>query len=95
MNYGGLFDISSIEKKIEELEREVNDVNFWNREDSSTIINELNSLKDKTTNLKQLKKEIEDNYEITKILIEDSDLELSKQLEDNISIIEKKLETMK
>ena len=38
MSYGGLFDTENKEKRIDELEKLMNQPNFWNLDNSSEVI---------------------------------------------------------
>lgn len=61
MMYGGLFDI---DKKIERrdiLNSEINDVNFWNREDRDKVISEFNSLNDLVDKIRGVCNKIDTN----------------------------------
>lgn len=42
--YGGLFDLDKKIERRDRLDKEINDVNFWNRGDRDKVISELNSL---------------------------------------------------
>ena len=54
-NYGGLFDQDKKQQKIEELTNMMSEEGFWNREDSSDIIGEINSFKEDINKIKKLK----------------------------------------
>ena len=46
MVYGGHFDLDSKKETISNLEKEVNDVNFWNdKKHSEEVLSKLNNLK--------------------------------------------------
>ena len=52
--YGGLFDL---DKKIERrgiLEKEINDVDFWNRVDKDSVLKEYNSLNSQINGVKSI-----------------------------------------
>lgn len=56
MNYGGHFDIDNKIQKIEELEKEIISVNFWNDiEKANKIIGEKNSLNEVVSKISNLK----------------------------------------
>lgn len=95
MNYGGLFDTDSKEKRIKELEIEISDTNFWGRNDSETIISELNSLKDSLNNIKSIRNNINDNLELSQYLEIEYDEDIKISLENNIADIGRKIEDIK
>lgn len=66
--------------------------NFWNdKNHSEAVVSELNSLKNSLTGVSKCKSEIEASLELIEMLkIEDND-DLKKELENNISKLEKKL----
>lgn len=68
---------------------------FWNREDSSEIISEINSLKEDINKIKKLKEEIENNLEIANMLKDEPDEELHNMLENNVEILKEKIDEAK
>jgi len=68
---------------------------FWNREDSSEIISEINSLKEDINKIKKLKEEIENNLEIANMLKDEPDVELHNMLENNVEVLKEKIEEAK
>lgn len=66
MMYGGLFDL---DKKIERrgiLEKEINDVDFWNRVDKDSVLKEYNSLNSQINGVKSIYNKIDTNELILK-----------------------------
>ena len=64
--YGGLFDL---DKKIERrgiLEKEINDVDFWNRVDKDSVLKEYNSLNSQINGVKSIYNKIDTNELILK-----------------------------
>ena len=71
---GGHFDITSKKKKIEELEKQINDINFWNDRDcAEKVLKDINELKDTVSKVEYLKNEINTNLEILDLLELDDD----------------------
>ena len=66
--------------------------NFWNdKNHSEAVVSELNSLKNSLTGVSKCKSEIEASLELIEMLkIEDNE-DLKKELENNISKLEKNL----
>ena len=69
--------------------------NFWNQDDSSNVIDELNSLKDRVDKRKKLKEEVLDNIEMANLLKSEPEEELFNVLCDNKDTIKNKLENYK
>ena len=66
---GGLFDVVNKEKRIKELEIEMQQEDFWNDIDKSNKINkELSLLKKELSTYNKLSKDIKDNKEIIELL---------------------------
>lgn len=72
----------------------MNDTNFWSSNNSSNVINELNSLKNTLKEVDTLRKEINDNLELANMLKNDDDQELHKSLEASIDKIDKELSSL-
>lgn len=95
MNYGGHFDPEQKRKKIQELEEEINQPNFWNdKKNSEKVINELNNLKNSLEKVNELKQKIDFNYDITLQLKNEEDLELKELVEIEIESIEEDLNNL-
>ncbi|MBP3461439.1 MAG: peptide chain release factor 2 [Bacilli bacterium] len=94
-DYGGLFDSESKEKRLEELEKKVNEPNFWNdKKNSEKIIDELNTIKNNLNNVKNLRTKIKDNIDIIKSLKEENDVEIKELVEQEIDEINIKLKEL-
>ena len=64
MNFGGYFDIDSKEKEIIRLEKETVKEDFWfDRKQAESIIEELNNMKQFTSDIKLLRQKINDNLD--------------------------------
>ena len=69
MIYGGHFDPDVKKDRINELEIEMNNPNFWDdKTHSEEVLNELNYLKSKLVKVEELKNNIESNLEIVDIM---------------------------
>ncbi|MBR6113014.1 MAG: peptide chain release factor 2 [Bacilli bacterium] len=64
MQYGGYFDVDNKEIKIEKLEKETLDTNFWSREGSNDIVRRLGDLKKSVDGIKRIKEELETYKEL-------------------------------
>lgn len=88
MNYGGLFDPDTKNNRIKELEQKTMLPDFWNTEDSASIITELNDLKSSLEEIISLKKKIEDNIALIQLLKNEYDEEIKTILETEIDELE-------
>ncbi len=87
-NFGGYFDPESKEERIKVLENKTIQPDFWsNNNESSKIIQELNSLRNSLNKFKELKEKIKNNLEIISIM----DDEIKSELENDITEIENSL----
>ena len=95
MNYGGYFEPSSKQERINELEQIMSSVNFWdNKRKSEKVISELNQLKKQIEDINNVKNKIENNIELIESLKEEVDMEIITLLEDDINEIEKNIDTL-
>lgn len=95
-NYGGHFEPDKKIKRIEELQKEMNDPNFWNdKKRSEKIISELNELQNSINSLKELKDSIIDNLDMIELLKTEEDLEIRELVINNVDIIENSLKEQK
>lgn len=92
---GGLFDVSFIEKKIQEYNIQMEDVNFWNDLEKSTQISkESKILKDKLTSFKNLKNTFNYLDESLEFLKSEEDSEYIKMFKEEFSEFKKLFEEM-
>ena len=93
------FDIENEKKELLKLEKETLDQNFWNDNNvSSKILSKIKKLKDKVNNFDKIKKEVYDAYDLNKLLLDEFDEDLKKDIlistKDLISKVDKlELET--
>lgn len=94
MNYGGLFDTDVRKKRIIELEKIINEPNFWNDSNSDKVYKELNNIKSTLNNVENLQKNIKNSLETLEMLKIDNDIEIKKILEDDVKDIEEKINNL-
>ena len=93
---GGHFDIDNKIKRIEELDKEISNPNFWSdRDKAQLIIDEKNKLSVIVSKIDNIKKDIESDIEICDLLSNDNDITLLEDVNNNYNKLEedmKKLE---
>ena len=95
MNYGGHFDPDSKNKRINELESEMLDSNFWNdKEHSESVVSELNNLKNTINSVSQIKTEINDALELIEMLKLENNDDIKKELENSITKLEDEVSSL-
>ena len=94
MTYGGYFEKEETLKKIESLEKETQNPNFWNDKNKDNIINELNYLKNKVNNITQIKTKINSNIEMINLLKEEDNLEIKEEIENEIENIKNEIDEL-
>lgn len=79
-----LFDIPHLEKKLEELEKETSNSEFWNNSENTTkVLSEIKKIKDKYTKFKQLENEINNLLELSELIKEEYDEEIAVEIIKN------------
>lgn len=90
-----LFDISKLEKDLQELENQTLQEGFWNDIEKSTkILSELKEKKNKFVNYKNLKNELKNLQELIELLKLEFDSELVKELVNNTKNLKKEIEKL-
>ena len=84
MIYGGLFDLDNKIIRRDELDKEINDVNFWNREDKDNILKERNNLDNIINDVVSVKNRIVSNVDLLNEEIDSDMLELINSEYDDI-----------
>ena len=95
MTYGGHFEPTKLNERLEELNKISNEPNFWNdRQNSEKIIAEINQIKHKLEIVTELKEKIENNLELIKELKENDIEEIRNLVEEEIDTINKNLDSV-
>ena len=85
MIYGGHFDLDSKQEEIKKLEEETQGANFWNDTNKAQeTIDNLNSLKETVSSVVELKKRVDDNFDIIELLLVEEDAELLQNMEEDV-----------
>ena len=85
-------DIDKINTEISRLEKEMLDENFWSdKKKSESIIENLNDLKYKKETLTNIQAKINNDLDLINLLNETNDEEISKELENDVSEIDKEI----
>ena len=93
MNYGGHFDFDSKEKNIDELNKKMNNPNFWDdKKGAEEVVKNLNNLTKEVKDLKELKKEIENAYEMCDLINDDE--EMLRLIESDLGTINKRVDEL-
>ena len=88
MNYGGLFDPDTKNEKIKNLEQKTMMPNFWDADNSASIITELNELRSSLDEVFTIKKKVDDNLALIQLLKSEYDEEIKVMLENEINELE-------
>lgn len=95
MIYGGHFDIEQKLKELENCEKKMQDVNFWNdKEEADTIIQEMSELKNVTSGIKERRDKNQEEAELLELLTLEEDTNLEHELEQEVKEEEKQLEKL-
>ena len=95
MIYGGHFDIDSKKNEIKRLEDISNSISFWdNRDSANKIISEINELKDIVSKIESVRNDINNNLELCELLLNVKDDELLQNLEEETTLLGKKIEEL-
>ena len=86
------FDISKLDKELNELENETTNPSFWEDiKNSSKVLKRITELKNTVNTFNTVKNEIENLTELKNLLVEETDLELEKELNKNLLNLEDKV----
>ena len=87
------FDIAKMQKKLEELEKQTMEQNFWGDTQKSTqVLGQIKKIKNKCTVYKNLKNEITNLQELSELLSLEPEEEMAKDVLKNTIKIQKDLE---
>ena len=92
---GGHFDLVSKKERINSLQKETEDLSFWNnREKAEDTLRELNDLKAQVEQIESIEKDIKSNLEVLDLLEIEEDDTLLKEVEKSLETVEKKIEEL-
>ncbi len=95
MKHGGIFENSSLEEKIRDLEEKSADPELWNdRSQAEKILSELKREKKRYTSWKSLHKDFQDFYEIYNLALEEDERELEDEIEKSITLLEERFTSL-
>lgn len=87
------FDIANLEKQLQTLEKQTMQENFWNdSKNSSKILTQIKTIKNKTTEYKRLENEITNLQELTELVEMEPDEEMAKDILKNTNKLQKEIE---
>ena len=93
MTYGGHFDILGKKDRISELENISMQPDFWSDQDfANNVISETNSLKEIVNMVESLLNDVNNDIELTELLLETNDDELLHNLEEDVKSLRKQME---
>lgn len=94
--YGGLFDVDSKIKRIDEIQNIINSGNIWNnREEVNKLTSEQSYLKNFVSDIVSLKDVVSSDMELISLLEEDYDELMVRSIGDSLGDLEKKLNDVK
>lgn len=87
------FDIAKLEIQLKELEKQTMQENFWNdSKNSSKILSQIKTIKNKTNEYKRLENEITNLQELTELVEMELDEEIVKDILKNTNKLQKEIE---
>ena len=89
------FDITNLENELANLENQTNKAEFWSdSKNSSIVLKRITELKNKVSQFKKVKTDLDNLIEIKILLLQESDADLEKELETGINTLETELEKL-
>ena len=88
-----LFDIAKLEEKLQILEKQTMEENFWNdSKNSSKILTQIKNIKNKTVEYKKIKNEIINLQELSELVQLEPDEEIAIDILKNSNKLQKEVE---
>ena len=89
------FDVANKEQELQNLEKQTMNNDFWNNsENSSKVLKQINSLKNKLEGFKKVGSELNNILEMSEFLKTESDDEMAKEVIKTTSSLEKEIEKL-
>ena len=90
-----LFDIPNLEKKLQELEEQTTKQEFWeDTENTTRVLSEIKKIKGKYTKYKELEKELQNLLELSELVQQEYDEEISNDIIKNTKKEQRNLEKL-
>lgn len=90
-----LFDITKLEEKLQKLEEETNNPEFWNdTKNTSKVLSEIKKIKNKCITYRELDKELSELLEMSELTIIEYDEDIASDIIKSVKKSEKKLEKL-
>lgn len=90
-----LFDIPNLEKRLQELEEQTSNPEFWeNTENTTKVLSEIKKIKNKYTKYKELEKEINNLLELSDLVKLEYDEEIANDIIKNTKKEQKNIEKL-
>ena len=87
------FDIDTLTIKLNDLEQQTTELNFWNdAKNSAIVLKSINDIKGKVEQYNKTKSELYNLIDVKELLKHEKDPELEKELKENLTVIEKDVE---
>ena len=88
MNLGGIFDLPTKQKELEELEKEAMDSNFWNNSQRVQTVNQrISTLKDEMGEFDKLHNTVDDLKVLLELAIEEDDSSMESEIQNGLAVV--------
>lgn len=95
MNSGGIFDLSTKQKELNELEKEVMAPDFWgNSQRVQTVNQRIAALKEEIGKYEKIKSAVDDLQILIELAIEENDTSLETEIQNGVTTITTQLEKL-
>lgn len=95
MNLGGIFDLPSKQKELEELEKEAMASDFWNNSQRVQTVNQrISTLKDEMGEFEKLQNTVEDLNVLLELAIEENETSLESEIQNGLSVLNPQFDTI-
>lgn len=88
MNLGGIFDLPSKQKELEDLEKEAMESDFWNNSQRVQTVNQrISTLKDEIGEFEKLQNSVDDLKVLLELAIEEDDSSLEFEIQNGLTVV--------
>ncbi len=88
MNLGGIFDLPTKQKELEDLEKEAMASDFWNNSQRVQTVNQgIAKLKDEISEFEKLQNTVDDLKVLLELAIEEDDSSLAAEIQNGLSVV--------